>query len=228
MLRQVLALAAALGCAGSAQAESVLVGGGSLSGQTRVGYAGMVIPLPGKQLSDGWSQSVFATGVRYEYASGGQDIEGVATGLKYGLMRQLKVDGGSFGMGAGVAFQHTDLSHDDPGNRNRGGHLRPLVELQWQSDAEQPWRSQVFSQHVFGERSNFVVAFVGRRLASGIAFGPQVATSGDPNYRVYGAALAANGIRLGRAEGGVYLGAQHLEGGRTRPEVGFSLVLYRP
>ena len=228
MLKRALIALALAGCAAPAAAESVLVGGGSLSGQTRVGYAGVVMPLPGRALSDGWSQSLFVTGVRYEYPLGGQEIEGIASGLKYGLMRQLKVEGGSIGIGGGVAFHHTALSPDDPGNRNRGGHLRPLVELQWQSDAQRAWRSQVFSQYVFGERSSFVTGFVGRRMASGATIGPQLSTSGDPNYRVYGAALAVNAIRLGAAEGGFYLGAQHLEGGRTQPEIGFSLVLYRP
>lgn len=228
MLIRIAAVFMLLAGAHGAHAESVVVAGGSLSGQTRVGYGGVVMPLPGRALSDGWSQSLFLTGVRYEYPLGGQDIEGIASGLKYGLMRQVKVDGGSVGIGGGIAFQHTSLSRADPGNRNRGGHLRPLVELQWQSDADRAWRSQLFTQYVFGERSNFATGFVGRRLASGPAIGPQVSTSGDPNYRVYGAAVAVNGIRLGRAEGGVYLGAQHLEGGRTQPEVGVSVVLYRP
>lgn len=228
MLKQLIPALALLCCAGATHAESVLIGGGSLSGQTRVLYGGVVTPLPGKRLADGWSQSLFLTGVRYEYPVAGRDVEGIASGLKYGLMRQHKVARGSVGVGVGVAWHHTSLSPDDLGNRNRGGHLRPIIELQWQSDADRAWRSQVFSQHVFGERSNFVVGFVGRRMASGAAAGPQVSSSGDPNYRVYGAALAVNGIKVGPAEAGFYLGAQHLEGGRTQPEAGFSLVLYRP
>lgn len=228
MLRQGIAALALAWCVGAVRAESVVIAGGSLSGQTRVLYGGVVSPLPGKRLADGWSQSLVLTGARYEYPVDARDVQGIATGLKYGLMRQAKVWGGTLGIGAGVAWQHTSLSPDDPGNPNAGSHLRPLVELQWRSDADRPWRSQVFAQHVFGERSNHAVAFVGRRLRSGVAIGPQVSTSGDPNYRVHGTALAVNGMKLGLAEAGFYLGAQHLEGGRTQPEAGFSFVLYRP
>lgn len=228
MLMRGLLVVALVAGAGVAHAESVVVAGGSFSGQTRAGYAGVVLPLTGQTLSDGWSHSLFATGVRYEYPKDWRDVEGIASGLKYGLMRQFKVDGGSIGLGGGVALQHTGLSPDDPGNRNRGSHLRPLVELQWQSNVDRPWRSQLFSQYVFRERSNYVMAFVGHRLASGAALGPQLSSSGDPSYRVHGAALALRGIRMGAAEGGFHLGAQHLEGGRTQAEVGFSVVVYRP
>ncbi len=100
--------------------------------------------------------------------------------------------------------------------------------IQWQSDAALQWRTQAFSQHVFGERSNSVVAFAGRRLASGAAIGPQIASSGDPNYRIHGAALALNGLKVGPSEIGVYLGAQRLEGGKTQIQAGLSFVLYRP
>ncbi len=228
MLSRSLVVLALCLCSSSAMAEYVFVGGGSASAQTRVGYGGLVLPLPGKRLSDGWSQSLFATGVRYEYPVNGRDVEGIATGLKYGLMRQTPVSGGTIGVGGGVAWNHTSLSPDDLGNPNRGGRLRGIVELQWQSDPALAWRSQAFSQYVLGERSNFVVAFVGRRLASGAAIGPQFSSSGDPNYRVYGAALAVNGMKVGAAEIGVYLGAQHLEGGETQPEAGISFVFYRP
>lgn len=225
--RSITALALCL-CAADGMAESVWVGGASTAVQTRVGYGGIVLPLPGKRLADGWSQSLFATAVRYEYPVNGRNVEGVATGLKYGLMRQLQTSGGMLGVGGGVAWHHTSLSPDDRGNPNRGGRLRGVVELQWRADDTKHWRSQAVSQYVLGERSNFVVASVGRRLASGAAIGPQISSSGDPNYRVYGAALALNAMKVGPAEISLYLGAQHLEGGKTQPEAGLSFVYYRP
>lgn len=227
LIRSIAALALCV-CAADVTAQSVWVGGGSTSAQTRAGYGGVVWPLPGKRLADGWNQSLFATGVRYEYQVNGREVEGIATGLKYGVMRELQASGGTLGLGGGVAWHHTSLSPDDLGNRNRGGRLRGVVEMQWRSAADLQWRSQAVSQYVFGERSNFVVASVGRRLASGPALGPQISSSGDPNYRVYGAALALNAITVGPAEVGVYVGAQHLEGGKTHPDAGISVVIYRP
>lgn len=228
MLIRSLAVVAVCCCSFNAMAEQLIVGGGSASAQTRAAYGGVVLPLPGKRFSDGWSQSLFASGVRYEYPVNGLDVEGIATGLKYGLMRQIQVSGGTLGVGGGVAWHHTSLSPDDLANPNRGGRLRGLVELQWQSDPARAWRSQVFTQYVLGERSNYINAFLGRRLASGAAIGPQISSSGDPNYRVHGAALAINAMKVGGVEMGVYLGAQHLEGGETQPEAGISFVFYRP
>lgn len=228
MLKPTLATLALLAWTCCARAESVVVGGGAFSTQTRAAYAGVVLPLPGGRLGDGWSQSLFATGIRYQYPLGGRTIDGTATGLKYGLLRQYPLTGGSLGLGGGLNWHHTGLSPDDPANRNRGGRLRPSAELQWRSEPERAWRSQLFGQYVFGERSHLLIGFVGRRLGTGVAIGPQFSTGGDPNYRVHGAALALEGLRLGAAEVGVSLGAQRLEGGRPRPEVGFRLVFYRP
>lgn len=209
-------------------AESVWVGGVSAADTTQVAYLGRVGPLPGKRLSDGWSQSVFVDYVSYEYDSGGQRIHGKANGIKFSIGREFRRDYGSLGLSLGVTVSRTTLRPDDPGNANRGSSVHPAGEFQWQSRPDAKWRSTAYAQYVFGARRDFANGFLGRRLWNGIAIGPQVSTGGDPNYRIYGLALALNGWKIGPLDMGVYAGAQHSEGGGTHPEIGFGFSAYRP
>jgi hypothetical protein len=211
-----------------AWADSVWVGGGSVADTTQVAYFGRVGPLPGKQLSDGWSQSVFVDYVSYEYGAGGRQINGKVNGIKFSVGREFRRDSGFVGISLGVGASNTTLHPDDPGNANRGFSVHPVGELQWRSHAESPWRSTAYAQYVFGARRDFATGFLGRRLSSGIAIGPQMATGGDPNYRIYGLALALNGWKVGPLDMGFYAGAQHSEGGGTHPEIGLSFSAYRP
>lgn len=210
------------------RSESVWIGGVAGSGQTRVAYFGHVGPLPGKRLSDGWSQSLFVDRVTYEYQAGANRIQGRSSGLKLGVMRQIQLPLGSIGLGGGVAYQHTQLRPVDPGNDNQGGHVRAVTELHWMSRDDLPWKTQAFGQYVIGARSYYANVFAGRKLANGVAIGPQFATNGDPSYRIYSAALAVNGIKVGGGTLGPYVGMQHVQGGDTKPEIGVSFVLYRP
>lgn len=222
------ALALALCCAAfPAAAESVWIGGASVAKQTHVGYLGRIAPLPGKSLSDGWSQSVFVDYVGYEYPSGARLVEGTVRGIKLGIGREFRREYGYVGLGLGVSTSKTTLSPDDPSNANRGTRVHPVGELQWRSNADAAWRSRAFAQHVFGARRSYANAFVGRRFANGMALGPQWSTGGDPTYRIHGLALALDGVRVGKLDLGIYAGAQHSEGGDTRPEFGISVSMYR-
>ncbi len=210
-----------------ALAESVWVGGGSGAGMTRVAYLGRIGPLlPGQSLGDGWSHSVFADYVSYNYNSGAQGIQGTVKGIKFSVGREFRGDNGSLGLSLGVATSRTKLSPDDSGNTSPRSGLHPVSELIWQSKADATWRSGAYVQYVFGDRRNIANAFLGRRLSNGIAIGPQVSTNGDPNYRIYGLALALNGWKIGQLDMGIYVGAQHSESGDTHPEVGFSFSMY--
>lgn len=216
-----------LAVAGPVAADSLWIGGASLAGETRVGYLAHVRPLPGRRLSDGWRQSFAIDGVTYAYRRGDEEIEGFSRGVKYTLAREFRVGDASFEVGLGASLRRNDLTPDDPGNENRGRHARGVVELQWRSGQDGPWRGQAFGQYTAGAREHFAMAFVGWRAGNAYV-GPRVSTSGDPSYRIHGLGLAANGWKHGNAEVGAHLGAQHSERGGTHAEIGLSVVLYRP
>lgn len=209
-------------------ADSVWVGGGSIADTTQVAYFGRVGPLPGKKLSDGWSQSVFVDYVHYEYDAGQQQINGTVNGIKFSIGREFRRESGFFGVSLGVGASNTDLQPDDPGNENKGFSVHPVTELQWRTHADAPWRSTAYAQYVFGARRAYATGFLGRRLSNGIAIGPQVSTGGDPYYRIYGLALALNGWKVGPFDVGFYAGAQHAESDGTHPEIGLTFSSYRP
>lgn len=210
-----------------ALAESVWVGGASGADTTRVAYLGWMAPLPGQRLGDGWSYSVFADHVAYEYDKGLTVVDARATSLRVSLSRQVPVAGGSFAYGLGLQTRETRLSPDDPGNRNRGSHVRAVGELQWRSSEKADWRSGFYGQYVFAARNDYAKLFVGRRLGNHVAIGPQIWTGGDPTYRVHGAGLSLDGWRVGAVRMTAVLGAEHAEGGTTRPAVGIEFSLYR-
>jgi len=226
LMRRSLLAATLCFAAHPAIAESVWSAGASIADTTQVGWLGRVGPLPGKRLADGWSQSIFVDYVGYEYDAGSQRINGTARGIKFNVAREFPLEHGYLGLGLGVSASRTTLSPDDPGNANRGTSVHPAGEFQWRSHADATWRSRAYAQYVFGARRSYANAFVGRRLANGMALGPQWSTGGDPTYRVHGLALALDGWKLGPLEMGIYAGAQHAEGGATRPEVGVRFTVY--
>lgn len=220
-------LAAALCCAAHpAIAESVWIGGASVADATNVGWLGRVGPLPGKRLADGWSHSIFVDYVDYEYDADSQRINGITRSIKFSVAREFRLEHGYVGLGLGVTAGRTTLSPDDPGNTNRGTRVDPVGEFQWRSEADASWRSRAYAHYVFGARRSYANAFLGRRLTNGMALGPQWSTGGDPSYRFHGLALALDGWKLGPVEMGIYAGAQHSEGGATRPEFGVSFSMY--
>lgn len=228
MLSRAVLLASLLAAPLSAHAESVWIGGASFAESTSVGFAGAVFPLPGKRLSDGWSQSLFLDFVRYEYDLGSNRIVGKAKGAKYAIGREWSLPRGYFGTSFGLSISHTALSPDDPGNRSRGSRTRGVAEMQWRSRDEGEWSTRAYGQYVVAARRSLFNGFIGKRLDNGLAIGPQVSTNGDPSYRVHGLALAVSGWKLGGADVGAHVGAQHSEGGDTGPELGLTVVLYRP
>lgn len=226
IFRAMVATALAVACAPAA-AEAVWVGGAGSADTTHVAYLGRIAPLPGQSLGDGWGYATFLDYVGYEYAQGSGPIEARARGLRVGLQRQHALADGTLGYGLGALARHTRLSPDDPGNRNRGNQLRAVAELQWRSSDTSTWRGGFYSQYVFGARSDYAKLFLGRRVGERVAIGPQLWSGGDPDYRVYGMAVAVDGWRLGPARMSAYAGAERQEGGSTQPALGIEFSLYR-
>lgn len=228
MLMRPLIAAGLLGLALPVHADSVWISGASLADDTAVGYAGVTLPLHGdRRLADGWQHSVVVDFVRFDYDQAGVTINGRASGLKYTLGHEFALSTGFLRLGLGARVTNTRLSPEDPGNRSRGTQTRGLAELQWRTVDGAQWPSRAFAEYVVGARRSNVSAFIGRRLANGLAIGPQFTSSGDPSYRVHGVAISLGGWKIGAAEASVHLGAQHREGGDTGPEVGFDLTFYR-
>ena len=228
MLMRRIALGALLSTlAAPSMAESVWVGGASGADTTLVAYMGRVAPLPGQRLGDGWSYSVFADHVEYEYDQGSTTIDARASSVRLGLSRETPVAGGTLAYGLGVQARNTRLSPDDISNDNRGSHVRAVADLQWRSSEQADWRNGFYGQYAFVARSDYSKLFVGRRLGNDVAIGPQFWTGGDPSYRVYGAGLALEGWRMGAARMTAMLGAEHSEGGSTRPAIGIEFSLHR-
>ncbi|HEX5755321.1 MAG TPA: cellulose biosynthesis protein BcsS [Arenimonas sp.] len=228
MLKQLACASLLLALPLSARAESVWIGGMSFAESTGVGYLGVVMPFPGRRLSDGWSQSVFVDYVHYEYDLGSDRVVGRAKGIKYSIGREFELDSGFLGASAGVSLSRTDLSPDDPNNLSRGTRTRPVVEMQWRSKDQGDWSTRAYGQYVVGARRSLISGFVGKRLDNSMAIGPQVSTNGDPSYRVHGLALAVSGWKIGKVDVGANVGAEHSEGGKTGPAWGITLVMYRP
>lgn len=228
MLMRRMAMAALLSTvAAPSVAESLWVGGASGADTTRVVYLGRVTALPGQRLGDGWSYSVFVDHVEYEYDQGPTTIDARANSVRLGVSRQMPVAGGSFSYGLAVQARNTRLSPDDTSNENRGSHARAVAELQWRSSEQADWRRGFYGQYAFVARNHYAKLFVGRRLGNDVAIGPQLWTGGDPSYRVHGAGIAVDGWRIGAARMTAILGAEHAEGGDTRPAVGIEFSLYR-
>ncbi len=227
--RLLAALGLMLGLAGSAQADSVIVGGVNGSAVSQSAFLGRIAPLPGQQFGQGWAYSLFADYLRYRYDADTQRIQAESQGLQAAILREWTLEkSGVFSLAATAGLRNTNLKPADPGNDIDGLKLDPGLQMQWRGDESHAVASGLIASYVPGRESYYAKGFAGARQSGGWAIGPEFSISGDPSYRIGGAGLAVRDLRQGNFRIGLRAGLALQSGRSEEPTAGIDFNYYIP
>ena len=192
-----LALLAAVAPAVQA-ADSLLLAGSSDSSLGSYSYVGALIPLGEGVLGQGWVMRQWVDRLTYRYDGFAPDIHAVAYGYSPALGYQWALDGGDThaGLYGGVRAAHTHLDPDDPGNVDRGTHVRATLQGELTSALGTRAQNQFLAQGELGNGAYFVRDRLAWRLLGHYTLGPEAIAQGSRVYRAHEAGVFFGGITL--------------------------------
>lgn len=137
LLPALLAAAAPL----AAQADDRLfLAGGEYSDVAYYGYAGTILPGPGRQQGRGLLQRYWVDWYGYEYDGAPGRVEARAWGGEAALGYGASSTGGWWTAWLGLRYTNTDLTPDDPAAEARGSQFGGKVQFDFEQSLSAAWR----------------------------------------------------------------------------------------
>ena len=166
--------------------EHVVLAGAEASRDSRYAYLGVLLPLPGQQLGNGFVQRYWLDYIGYQYdKTQQQEIEAKVTGGEAALGYQQSNASSWWGMYIGARYANTRLSPYDPLNEDRGGRLRAKLQFEGETEIREDWRINGIASHLIGSSNYFARLRLQTNLSNQLRVGPEVIVQGDSNYRAY-------------------------------------------
>ncbi|HQT30079.1 MAG TPA: cellulose biosynthesis protein BcsS [Thiobacillus sp.] len=193
-------LGMALGALWSVPAQGgVALTGLEASRDNRSAYLGVVLPLSGQSLGQGFVQRYWLdyTGYQYEkqpFQTIQVDVAAVEAALGY----QHSSAGSWWAAYLGAHYSDTHLSPADPDNTNQGKQLRAKLQFEGETDLAAGWRVNGIVSHLVGDFNYWTRLRVQTTLANRLHVGPELVVQGDAYYDAYKLGLFVGNIPLGR------------------------------
>lgn len=176
-----------LAAAGAAQAEGVTFGGSESAANSSFSYLGLIEPLPGSRMGQGWYVRGMLSWLTYEYDTplGGvsRRVKAQAPGVEVGVGYPLPLGGGwVLDPSLSVGLRDTRLTPADPGNDAAGtqGMLTPQLGLRGRIGGV--LELDALAAHAFGADSNYARARLGLPLARQLTVGAEASLSEGARY----------------------------------------------
>jgi Cellulose biosynthesis protein BcsS len=179
--------------------ESLFVAAGQIGGQRNsYGTVGVVTPLPGSKLGNGWVARVFADEVTYSYdGAGNRTIDGTALGGSASVGYMGSNEHGWYGVYAGPGYRHLDLSPDDRSNDGRGHNVFARVQAEGEQIVTEDFKVNGLAGTDLGSDNRYWARVRPLARAKGdIYVGPEAAVFGDEKNHAYQVGAAVVGIHL--------------------------------
>jgi hypothetical protein len=167
--------------------------GGGGSAYNYYVYTGLVAPILGNNLGNGFVQRYWVDVLGYKYEANTQ-IDANAVGLEAALGYQKAFSRGWGALYLGGRYANTWLSPYDPGNRNGGGHVWLKVQAEGETDLSQTWKVNGIASYIFSVSDYWVRGRLLYRLNNGLYTGPEAITQGDPSYKAWQFGWVLNGF----------------------------------
>jgi hypothetical protein len=167
--------------------EKLLIGGaegGGGSAYNYYAYTGLIAPLLGSDLGNGFVQRYWVDVLGYRYEANSQ-VDANALGVEAALGYQKKFPSGWGALYFGGRYANTWLSPYDPGNRNGGGHVWAKVQAEAETDLTQSWKVNGIASYIFLASDYWVRGRLMHRLNNGLYTGPEAIIQGDPSYKAW-------------------------------------------
>lgn len=178
-----------------ALAEGLLLGGFQVATRAPYAYLGTILPLPGQNLGNGWTQRYWLDGFGYEYDSGVNLIQATAFGLDAMIGRVASSEQGYGAVYLGARVQSTNTSPNDPGNPADGTNLGLKAQIEGEHALDRTWRINGIANYTTNTSDYWMRGRLLRGLESGRFVGPEVIYQGNPDYHLVGIGVVLGGIR---------------------------------
>lgn len=129
--------------------ENLVLTGVEVSGRAGYAYLGSILPLGDSVLGNGWVQRVWLDHNRYQYQSGNQNIHIQRSGVAYALGYQSGTSHLSYAAYFGAGYAYSDMDHEDPGFKERGGRVRPHLSGELGVELPLGWRGDLIASYTF-------------------------------------------------------------------------------
>lgn len=185
---------ALLGTNGSAGAETadnapLLILGVQGSSASSYSYAGVIKPMAGATLGQGWFSQVMASWLTYRYQSTDQnnasvEVHGTAPAIEAGVGYGWKTDQLSTTLSGMAGYRHIRRSPDVGSGSPQGGVATFTPQLQMSYSLSKSTRAELATSYTFGEKNFFSRVRAHTALnESGLRAGVEAAYLRGPDYR---------------------------------------------
>lgn len=179
-------------------ANDLVLAGASDSPLSNFSYVGVLVPLGDGRLGQGWILRQWVDRVAYRYNGFVPDIHAVGYDYAPALGYQWALDGGAnhAALYAGVDAIHVSLNPYDPGNVDRGTHVRLTLQGEFTSNIGDWAQNQFLAEGEFGNGAYFVRDRFLWRIGEGYTLGPQVVAQGSREYRAHEEGICFGGVKV--------------------------------
>jgi hypothetical protein len=178
--------------------EGVVLAGAEGSRDNQYAYLGMVMPLSGQRLGQGFVQRYWLDYVGYGYEKQPfQDIDAGATAIEAALGYQQSTATSWWAAYLGAHYADTRLSPNDPDNDSEGRQLNARLQLEGETDVAAGWRGNGIVSYLVGDFNYWARLRLQTMLKNQLYIGPELVVQGDSYYNAYRVGVFVGNIPLG-------------------------------
>lgn len=173
--------------AASTQNNSLLIAGTEISGhRSTYGQVGLITPLPGSQLGNGWVARGIVYGTTYKYDSNGRNIDGDVVGGELTAGYQKASGPGWWAFYTGPTYRHTELSPNDPSSDADGGNVGWIVIGEGERNFTKNFKVNLSGNYTFASNDEFWTRLrLLYRVDGELYAGPEAVYQGDGDYSAW-------------------------------------------
>jgi len=195
----------------SASPSGVFIAGSQYSSDSSYTYAGVVKPMAGSELGQGWYNTAILSWLTYRYDT--TDFTGAATtirasspGVEAGIGYGWKGAGHAVSLSTSLGYRNTRVSPFVPAEEKTGSILTISPQVQWSVALSPRLTASTLASYAFGQQSGYARARLMWETTSHWSAGVQETYLKGQNYRTtqHGVVLAhdlANGYVIEGAAG---------------------------
>ncbi|MDR9501344.1 MAG: glycosyltransferase [Desulfurivibrionaceae bacterium] len=184
-------------------------------------YAGMITPLPGSALGNGFIGRLWFDWSTYRYKKNNIIYDARGPGAETALGYQKAGRDYFWAAYGGATYRHTNLSPHDPESKVQGDKLGAKVQLEGEKTIHHFWKLSGITSYIFAHDSDWSRIRFARVLGSGHHLGVEAITQGDDDYRLHQFGVFMAGIKVSdEIKGGIKTGVRKIEGLSADPYMG--------
>lgn len=206
-------------------ADRLLLSGGEYADAAYYGYAGVVLPGPGRENGRGLMQRYWVDRFGYEYDGAPGRVKADAWGAEAALGWGSSSAKGWWSAWAGARYTETSLSPDDVTATARGSQLGVKFQLEAERRLDDRWRAGAMGSFTTTQNGYWVRGRLMRSATPRLALGAEAVAAGNDESDSVSAGLvltwqpAASGWSVGVKSG--YRQQEGADGAYAGLEIGF-------